>query len=499
MKRRFRTVLVWALLVGLVLIILMSRGGNQRSATYVTLQRALLAIEGRQVVAYCMRADGLRLITEYGDELAVDPSANGRVLEQLEKEQIRYQPAAPENGWSSLLVWIVVPVLVVLAILYFWKKMNISQTNAFMDLRKSKSRPVEERDKAKFSDIGGQSAAVALLADIVDFLKSPQAWRASGARLPRGILLVGPPGTGKTLVARAVAGETNSTFFYTSAAEFIEMFVGVGAARVRDTFEKAAAQQPAVIFIDELDAIGRRRGSGLGTMHEEREQTLNQLLVLMDGLERHEQLVVMAATNRPDVLDPALLRSGRFDRLLRLTPPTLQERVEILKIHTRDKPLDTTVSLEQLAQQTEGFVGADLEALTNDAALLAVRRGRASKTADRRITPLTTQEFEEALQAMTSSNRQFDRLDCIVVESVSQFAEPTGRIVARVSLTSGNIVEGEVLWMNASHIKLRTTDGTEVIVAKDGAQCIVPLAGTELASQADFAPDRWANKSLDVG
>ncbi len=219
--------------------------------------------------------------------------------------------------------------------------MRGGSVNSIFELRKTKAWPIDHADKAHFADIGGNRQAVELLADIVDFLRAPRRWTAAGLRIPRGILVVGPPGTGKTLLARAVAGETNSAFLYTSAAEFVEMFVGVGSARVRDTFQKAVAQQPAVIFIDELDAIGRRRGSGTGTIHEEREQTLNQLLVLMDGMERHKNLVVMAATNRPDVLDPALLRSGRFDRVLRLKPPTSNERLEILKVHTCAQNADT--------------------------------------------------------------------------------------------------------------------------------------------------------------
>jgi ATP-dependent metalloprotease FtsH len=396
-------------------------------------------------------------------------------------------------------VLVVAAVVAMLAFLYFRKKVIGGQMSNLLEFRKTKSRPVEERDKARFADVGGHRKAIETLADIVDFLRAPKPWAAAGTRLPRGVLLVGPPGTGKTLLARAVAGETQAAFFYASAAEFVEMFVGVGAARVRDTFEKAAARQPAVIFIDELDAIGRRRGSGLGTIHEEREQTLNQLLVLMDGLERHERLVVMAATNRPDVLDPALLRSGRFDRVLRLEPPTLTERVDILKIHTRNKPLDAGVSLERVAAQTEGFTGADLEALTNDAALLAVHRSRNDAAGGRGSLYLTIDDFHQALEAMTKSNRRFNRLDSLMVESVSQFAEPTGRVFARVTLTTGADVEGELLWMNAAHIKLRAADGSEVIVAKDLAERIVPLKSVEPVPQGDFLPDRWAGRNLDVG
>jgi hypothetical protein len=234
-------------------------------------------------------------------------------------------------------------------------------------------------------------------------------------------------------------------------------------------------------------------------MHEEREQTLNQLLVLMDGMEQHKNLVVMAATNRPDVLDPALLRSGRFDRMLRLKPPTTGERMEILKVHTRRKTLTPPVSLESIAEQTEGFTGADLEALTNSAGLLAMRRTRAEANGSAGSISLTTDDFREALQQMPQSNRLFDRLDSVLVESASQFAEPVGRALVRLTLTSGAVVEGEVLWMNATHIKLRLTDDTDLIVAKDAAAQMVPLPGTESAPEADFVPDRWAGRNVDVG
>jgi cell division protease FtsH len=232
-------------------------------------------------------------------------------------------------------------------------------------------------------------------------------------------------------------------------------------------------------------------------MHEEREQTLNQLLVLMDGMEKHQRLVVIGATNRPDILDPALLRSGRFDRMLRLEPPKHAERVEILTIHTRQKPLDASVSLEEIAAQTEGLTGADLETLTNAAGLLALRRTRSDNGGPAPLV-LTQEDFAAARTDMLRSNRQFDRLDAIMVESVSQFAEPTGPAIARVTLSNGDVVEGDVLWMNASHIKLRTADQGEVIIAKESAAQIAALAGTEAVPMADLAPDRWAERSLDV-
>ncbi|MCC6615959.1 MAG: ATP-dependent zinc metalloprotease FtsH [Anaerolineae bacterium] len=233
-----------------------------------------------------------------------------------------------------------------------------------------------ERPKITFADVAGQEAAKSELVEIVDFLKEPDKYIALGARIPRGVLLVGPPGTGKTLLARAVAGEANVAFFSIAASEFVEMFVGVGASRVRDLFNRAKAAAPAIVFIDEIDAVGRQRGAGLGGGNDEREQTLNQMLAEMDGFDRTESVIVMAATNRPDVLDPALLRPGRFDRQVTVALPDRKGRFDILKVHVRGKPLGEDVNLEQLAKATIGFSGADIANLTNEAALTAARRSR---------------------------------------------------------------------------------------------------------------------------
>jgi ATP-dependent Zn protease len=500
MTRGLKTALIWGFLIAIVVLVLVQRDRNvDQEAAFLSTESAVSMIESGEIAAYQFDEQGLVLISRNGAYLGIDPLGHEAVSEQLSEARIPYLPVVGQTGETDLVTWLVILAIVAIAVIYLLRKMGSGNMNRIFELRKSKARPVEEADRAKFCDIGGNRDAIEVLEDVVDYLRSPQKWTSAGTRLPRGILMVGPPGSGKTLLARAVAGETQSSFFYTSASEFVEMFVGVGAARVRDTFEKAVAKQPAVIFIDELDAIGRRRGSGVGTMHEEREQALNQLLVLLDGMERHDRLVVMAATNRPDILDPALLRSGRFDRVLRIQPPTGRERLDILKIHVRKKPLHESVALERIAEQTEGFTGADLEALTNDAALLAVRRVRL-KPADRSAdVQLTSDDFERALASMKSSNRQFNRLDAILIESVSQFAEPTGRALAKVRLTTGTVVSGEVLWMNMVHIKLRTDDGSEIVVAKDMAEQIESLEGTEQVPQEDVIPDRWAGRSLEVG
>jgi len=235
----------------------------------------------------------------------------------------------------------------------------------------------------------------------VDFLKDPERFRRLGAKIPKGVLLLGPPGCGKTLLARAVAGEAGVSFFYISGSEFVEMFVGVGAARVRSLFEQAKAHKPCIIFIDELDAVGRQRGAGLGGGHDEREQTLNELLVQMDGFDPNEGIIVIAATNRPDILDPALLRPGRFDRRIVVDPPDLRGRHEILKIHTRGKPLAEDVDLEVLAKRTPGFTGADLANLVNEAAILAARRKKEK---------ISMQEFEEALDKVLAGPERKSRI-----------------------------------------------------------------------------------------
>jgi cell division protease FtsH len=269
------------------------------------------------------------------------------------------------------------PLILLLAFFVWTSRRAQRQMTGVFGFGRTQAREYNaEKPKITFADVAGQDAAKSELVEIVDFLKEPEKYISLGARIPRGVLLVGPPGTGKTLLARAVAGEANVAFFSITASEFVEMFVGVGASRVRDLFNKARAAAPAIVFIDEIDAVGRQRGAGLGGGNDEREQTLNQMLAEMDGFDRTESVIVMAATNRPDVLDPALLRPGRFDRQVTVALPDRKGRLDILKVHVRGKPLGEDVDLEQLAKATIGFSGADLANLTNEAALTAARKSR---------------------------------------------------------------------------------------------------------------------------
>ena len=297
-----------------------------------------------------------------------------------------------KSGGETAWIMNLLPTLITLGVMVlFWvfimKRMNASMgTDKTMGFGKAKVRKDDGRRKTTFADVAGADEEKEEMAEIVDFLKDPKKYNELGAKIPKGVLLVGPPGTGKTLLARAVAGEAGVPFFSISGSDFVEMFVGVGASRVRDLFGEAKREAPAIIFIDEIDAVGRQRGAGLGG-GDEREQTLNQLLVEMDGFGANEGVIVMAATNRPDILDKALLRPGRFDRQITVNYPDVKGREEILKVHSRGKPLGPDVNLATIAKSTSGFTGADLANLLNEAALLAVRHGKKA---------ITQQEIEEA-------------------------------------------------------------------------------------------------------
>ncbi len=289
------------------------------------------------------------------------------------KLQIQVHDESQSDFWMNIVISVVPFVLIVVFFLFMFRQAQ-SSNNQALSFGKSSARLYENNNKkTTFADVAGATEAKQELIEIVDFLKNPIKYLAMGAKIPKGVLLIGAPGCGKTLLARAVAGEANVPFFSISGSEFVEMFVGVGASRVRDLFKRAKRNAPCIIFVDEIDAVGRQRGTGLGGGHDEREQTLNQILTEMDGFETDTNVIVMAATNRPDVLDPALLRPGRFDRRVVVDQPDIKDREAILEVHVRNKPMGKDVNLEVIAKQTPGFVGADLENLMNEAALLAAR------------------------------------------------------------------------------------------------------------------------------
>jgi cell division protease FtsH len=317
----------------------------------------------------------------YNDFKTTFPEVEGdpNLIALLTANDVKIDVSPPPSPWFSIILSNLLPILLLVVVLFWMGRQAAGSQSGIFKIGKSQPRRNNiNHPQVTFEDVAGVDEAKIELKEVVDFLRNPQKYHKLGARIPRGVLLIGPPGTGKTLLARAVAGEAGVPFFSISASEFVEMFVGVGASRVRDLFEQALSSAPGIVFIDELDAVGRRRGAGLGTVNDEREQTLNQLLVEMDGFDEHHEVIVLAATNRPDVLDPALLRPGRFDRQVTVGLPDRRGREGILRIHTRQLSLGPKVNLDLLAQTTTGFSGADLANLCNEAALIAARENHTS-------------------------------------------------------------------------------------------------------------------------
>jgi cell division protease FtsH len=368
----------------------------------------------------------------------VPPNSNGTaVFEQLCQaanltnpaecaEQIPFNPVEPSaaGGILTLLITALLPVLLIGGFIIFMMRQAQGTNNQAMSFGKSRARMfLGNKTVVTFNDVAGVDEAKQELTEVVEFLKYPEKFNSLGARIPRGVLLVGPPGTGKTLLARAVAGEAGVPFFSISGSEFVEMFVGVGASRVRDLFEQAKRNSPCIVFVDEIDAVGRQRGAGLGGSHDEREQTLNQILVEMDGFDTNTNVIVVAATNRPDVLDPALLRPGRFDRQVVLDRPDIRGRTEILNVHIKGKPLDKTVDIEAIARRSPGFSGADLANLVNEAAILAARRNKKSVGAD---------EFNEAIDRVIAGPERRSRIITEEEKGIIAYHEGGHAVVQRV-------------------------------------------------------------------
>ena len=391
--------------IPILLLVLLAMVLNNRSDKTYNYSQIVYYFEDQQVTKYSIDLGSGEMIIQLKDNTQISyvaPNAS-MLLEDIGPDVERYNKDHPdarmefdvkrpaETTWLSSLL----PMLLTLAVmLLFWwfmmKRLNTSMGDAGkqMNFGKAKIKQMaDEKRKTTFADVAGADEEKEELREIVEFLKSPRRYNELGARIPKGVLLVGPPGTGKTLLARAVAGEAGVPFFSISGSDFVEMFVGVGASRVRDLFDQAKKNSPCIIFIDEIDAVGRQRGAGLGGGHDEREQTLNQLLVEMDGFGANEGVIMIAATNRPDILDPALMRPGRFDRQIMVGYPDIRGREEILKVHARGKPVAPDVDLKTIAKSTAGFTGADLENLLNESALLAARKN---------LKAITMEEIEEA-------------------------------------------------------------------------------------------------------
>ena len=401
-KSRTRQAVPYAvLLLFIIAVIIMANIGDSKvnNFTYDEFLNKLSNNEVTEITTSERASYGIYSITgklkNYGknEYFKVDAQLSDSTIETIETYQVNNEfkwtiKKNPDgNGVVAIILGQVLPVGFICMVGFFLLNKLSGSNKSSMDFGRSRAKLSEDGGKVRFKDVAGLEEEKEEVAELIDFLKNPKKFQDMGARIPKGVLLVGSPGTGKTLLAKAVAGEANVPFYYISGSDFVELFVGVGASRVRDMFKQAKHTAPCLIFIDEIDAVGRQRGAGLGGGHDEREQTLNQLLTEMDGFGANEGIIIIAATNRPDVLDPALLRPGRFDRQVTVSLPDQKERLAILKVHAKDKTFDSNVNLENLSKRTPGFSGADLENLLNEAALLTVRADK---------TKITMTEIDEA-------------------------------------------------------------------------------------------------------
>jgi cell division protease FtsH len=402
---RVSRLVVYALIAVAVIAVIWSLNLKSEPQEYLAISELAQQIKDNEVSELLVSGNGRDVTVEYGE--ASRPATQSQISDVSSLEEIlssygvtdsdyadgepiiNYEQPSPWGTWLNL-IGIFLPALLILGFFYFIFRQAQGSNNQAMSFGKSKARIVTgDHPTVTFDDVAGADEAKEELQEVVEFLKEPEKFVTFGARIPKGVLMVGSPGTGKTLLAKAVSGEAGVPFFSIAGSEFVEMFVGVGASRVRDLFQQAKRSSPCIIFVDEIDAVGRQRGAGLGGSHDEREQTLNQILVEMDGFDTDTHIIILAATNRPDILDPALMRPGRFDRRVVIDRPDVRGREAIFKVHMRGKPINTDVNIVVLAKATPGFVGADIENTVNEAALLAARRSRKS---------IGMTEFQDAIE-----------------------------------------------------------------------------------------------------
>jgi cell division protease FtsH len=409
---RIKNILVYALVfiaIGFVVVQFWNQSNTKSSD--ITLSQLATGLQSSTVKKIVVDDNILHVTFNDGKEADARKEPTSTGVEQLaalgvpaDKLNAPVWEIKKPSDWTGILTFLgyILPVLLVAGLFYFMLRQAQGTNNQAMAFGKSRARMFSgDQPTITFEDVAGVDEAKEELKEVVEFLKEPEKFISLGARIPKGVLLVGSPGTGKTLLAKAVSGEAGVPFFSISGSEFVEMFVGVGASRVRDLFDQAKRHSPCIVFVDEIDAVGRHRGAGLGGSHDEREQTLNQILVEMDGFDTDTNVIVMAATNRPDILDPALLRPGRFDRRVVLDRPDMRGREQILKVHARGKPLATDVQLNVVAKSTPGFVGADLENLVNEAAILSARRNKKS---------IGQPEFEESIERVMAGPERRSRI-----------------------------------------------------------------------------------------
>ena len=482
MKSNLKTIGMW-LIIGIICIILIS-AIMERAETKMSYDELVVAINNEKVESIKLEADGNKayvMLKNNNIEKEVNiPSIDAfmaEISDDLANQSFTFEEKS-QSVWVTIL-GLLSPFAIIIAFFVFWLLLSSNGQgggNKTMSFGKSRARVVggAEKGKVTFKDVAGVDEEKEELQEIVEFLKAPKKFTDMGARIPKGVLLVGHPGTGKTLLAKAVAGEAGVPFFIISGSDFVEMFVGVGASRVRDLFEQAKRNAPCIIFIDEIDAVGRQRGAGLGGGHDEREQTLNQLLVEMDGFSANEGVIVLAATNRPDILDKALLRPGRFDRQIVVSAPDVKAREEILEVHSRQKKLGEDVDLKVIAKNTAGFSGADLENVMNEASLLAARRNKQE---------INMQDVEDAMIKVTMGPEKRSRVRSEKENKLVAFHEAGHAVVSHYLPTQDTIHQISIVprGMAGGYTMYRPDEDKNFMSKMEMEESIVGLLGGRVA------------------
>ena len=485
MKNSLKTLAVW-LIIGVIFVVLISSilENNDRKLLYSELVTKIEANEVENIEINSSGTSATVKLKNEDNQKEVNIPNMESLMNTLEEPMKNGQVKVKEKSesWFMVILGLLTPFGILIIFFIFWfLLMGRAQGGAggkTMSFGKSKARNITEMDKHKvtFNDVAGVDEEKEELQEIVEFLKSPKKFTDMGARIPKGVLLVGHPGTGKTLLARAVAGEAGVPFFIISGSDFVEMFVGVGASRVRDLFEQAKKNAPCIIFIDEIDAVGRQRGAGVGGGHDEREQTLNQLLVEMDGFATNEGVIVLAATNRPDILDKALLRPGRFDRQIVVSAPDVKAREEILEVHARKKIIGSDVDFKTIAKNTSGFSGADLENVLNEAALLAARRNK---------TEINMAEIEDAMVKVTMGPEKKTRVRSEKENKLVAYHEAGHAVVSRFLPTQDAVHQISIVprGMAGGYTMYRPTEDKSFMSKSEMLEQIVSLLGGRVAEQ----------------
>ena len=499
LKNSLKTLAVW-LIIGVILIVLISSILDNAN-TKLSYSELIAKIEADAVESIELEADGSAAIVKLKNdnvEKTVNIPSVDNLMQNLEETMKAGTVKVTEKSESVFMIFLtfLTPVGIVIIFLLFWffimSSGNAQNGNKTMTFGKSKARILNPNDKNRvtFDDVAGVDEEKEELEEIVEFLKNPKKFTEMGARIPKGVLLVGQPGTGKTLLAKAVAGEAGVPFFIISGSDFVEMFVGVGASRVRDLFEEAKKKAPCIIFIDEIDAVGRQRGAGLGGGHDEREQTLNQLLVEMDGFAANEGVIVLAATNRPDVLDKALLRPGRFDRQIVVSLPDVRAREQILEVHSRQKKFADDVNLKIIAKNTAGFAGADLENVLNEAALLAARRN---------LKAIGEREIEDAMVKVTMGPEKTTRVRSEKEKKLVAYHEAGHAVVSRFLPTQDAVHEISIVprGMAGGYTMYQPTEDKSFMSKTEMQEQIVSLLGGR-AAEALILDDISTGASNDI-